>query len=64
MSCDYPDMKRLLRERACVGPWTSSTMHYNIHNVSLPDRIDNKIVTADKPGKMWQAEVKTPKEIT
>ena len=27
-ACNYPDIKRLLRERAWVGPWTSSTMHY------------------------------------
>lgn len=33
--CNYPDIKRPLRERACVGPWTSSTMHYKNQTMNI-----------------------------
>lgn len=36
--CDYPDIKRLLRERACVGPWTSSTMHCKDQHTTIEQK--------------------------
>lgn len=35
LASNYPDIKRPLRERACVGPWTSSTMHYKDQNMAI-----------------------------
>ena len=42
LASNYPDIKRPLRARACVGPRTSSTMHYKVQ--SMATQKTNRII--------------------